>query len=46
MASLATSLENQNKDVNSFLYWDDGHGADLDPEEFVVWMGKITATSK
>ena len=46
MANLATSLENQARDVNSFLYWDAGHGADQDPEEFVVWMGKITGASK
>ena len=26
--NLATSLENQGKDVNALLYWDAGHGAD------------------
>ena len=46
MANLATSLENQKKDVSALLYWDAGHGADQDPEEFVVWMGKITGASK
>jgi hypothetical protein len=46
MANLATSLENQGKDVNSFLYWDAGHGADYDPEDFVAWMGQITGAAK
>jgi hypothetical protein len=46
MANLATSLENQGKDVNSFLYWDAGHGADYDPEDFVAWMGQITGVAK
>jgi predicted small lipoprotein YifL len=42
IANLATSLENRNKNVNTFLYWDAGHGADQDAEEFIVWMGKLT----
>ncbi|MBD2752914.1 subtype B tannase [Spirosoma validum] len=46
MANLATSLENQNKNVSALLYWDAGHGADNDPEDFVAWMGKITGASK
>ncbi len=46
MANLATSLENQNKDVNDLLYWDAGHGADYDPEDFIAWMGKITGSTK
>jgi len=46
MANLATSLENQNKDVNTWLYWDAGHGADEDPEDFIAWIGKATGYSK
>jgi len=45
MANLATSLENQQKNVNTRLYWDAGHGADEDPEDFILWMGKITGFS-
>lgn len=41
-ANLATSLENQGQDVNSWLYWDAGHGADEDPEAFIAWIGEIT----
>jgi hypothetical protein len=43
--NLATSLENRKKNVNTWLYWDAGHGADEDPEEFIAWVGKITGYS-
>ena len=46
IANLATSLENRNKDVNTWLYWDAGHGADEDPEDFIAWIGKITGYAK
>lgn len=46
IANLAASLENRNKDVNARLYWDRGHGADDDPEDFIAWIGKITAFAK
>ena len=42
VGNLAASLENRNKDVNVWLYWDAGHGADEDAEVFVAWIGKIT----
>ncbi len=42
IVNLATSLENQGKNVNVHLYWDAGHGADEDPEDFVAWVGQIT----
>lgn len=45
IANLAASLENRNKNVNTFLYWDAGHGADQDAEEFVGWMSKLTGFS-
>jgi hypothetical protein len=46
IVNLATSLENRNKDVNTWLYWDAGHGADEDPEDFIVWIGNVTGYSK
>lgn len=46
IANLATSLENRNKDVNTRLYWDAGHGADEDPEDFIAWIGNVTGFSK
>lgn len=42
LANLAASLENRGKDVNALLYWDAGHGADEDAEDFVQWVAKIT----
>ncbi len=45
IVNLATSLENRKKDVNTWLYWDAGHGADEDPEEFIAWIGKVTGFS-
>jgi hypothetical protein len=42
MINLATSLENQNRKVNTWLYWDGGHCANEDPEGFIDWMGKVT----
>jgi hypothetical protein len=29
-------------DVNALLYWDAGHGADQDAEDFIAWIAKIT----
>jgi hypothetical protein len=42
IANLAASLENRKKDVNTWLYWDAGHGADEDPEAFIAWIGNVT----
>ncbi len=42
ITNLATSLENQGKDVNTRLYWDAGHGANEDPEDFIAWIAQIT----
>ena len=46
ITNLAVSLENKGKDVNALLYWDAGHGADEDPEEFIAWIGEITGYSR
>jgi acetyl esterase/lipase len=42
VGNLAASLENRKKDVNARLYWDAGHGADEDAEDFIAWIGTIT----
>jgi acetyl esterase/lipase len=42
VGNLAASLENRKKDVNAWLYWDAGHGADEDAEDFIAWIGKTT----
>ncbi len=45
-ANLAASLENRNRDVNARLYWDAGHGADQDPEDFIAWVANITGFTR
>jgi hypothetical protein len=42
VGNLAASLENRKKDVNALMYWDAGHGADQDAEDFIAWIGRIT----
>jgi hypothetical protein len=42
VGNLAASLENRHKNVNARLYWDAGHGADEDAEDFIAWIGAIT----
>ena len=42
ITNLAINLEDRNMDVNALLYWDAGHGADEDPEDFIAWIGNIT----
>jgi hypothetical protein len=46
IANLATSLENHGKTVNARLYWDAGHGANEDPEDFIAWIGGIAGFSR
>ena len=42
MINLATRLQNINKDVNAWLFWDGVHCADYDPEGFIEWIKNIT----
>ena len=46
MINLATKLENLNKEVNTWLFWDGGHCADYEQEGFIEWIGKITGYTK
>lgn len=46
MVNLATSLENLKKNVNASVFWDGGHCADDEPEEFIRWIGKVTGYQK
>jgi len=46
MINLATSLENQGRNVNTWVFWDGGHCADEDPEGFINWIGEITGYRK
>ena len=44
MVNLATSLENLNKEVNAWVYWEGGHCADDDPEGLITWIGEVTGS--
>jgi len=41
MVNLATSLENLNREVNAWVFWDGGHCADDDPEGLITWIGYV-----
>lgn len=41
MINLATQLQNMNKNVNTWIFWDGGHCADDDPEGLIKWIGNI-----
>jgi hypothetical protein len=45
-ANLAASLENRNRDVDAWLFWDAGHCQDDDTEGFIAWIGKVTGYNK
>lgn len=45
MVNLATSLENLNREVNAWVFWDGGHCADDDPEGLITWIGVVTGFS-
>jgi hypothetical protein len=46
VANLAAGLENHNRDVDSWLFWDAGHCQDDDTEGFIAWIGKVTGYNK
>jgi len=41
-ANLAARLDNLGDDVNHIYYWDEGHGANTDPGDFITWIAKVT----
>ncbi|MEU1478187.1 subtype B tannase [Streptomyces sp. NPDC005760] len=45
-ANLAARAENLGDDVNHLYYWDQGHGANTDPGDFITWMAKVTGYKK
>nr|WP_017975397.1 hypothetical protein [Actinopolyspora halophila] len=42
VGNLTAGLENLGADVDTAMYWDAGHGANEDPEEFIAWIGRVT----
>jgi hypothetical protein len=45
-ANLAAAAENLGDDVNHLYYWDQGHGANTDPGDFITWIAKVTGYKK
>ncbi|MFG2791484.1 subtype B tannase [Streptomyces sp. NPDC048419] len=41
-ANLAARLAGLGDDVNHLYYWDQGHGANTDPGDFITWIAKVT----
>ncbi|MBO4256895.1 Tat pathway signal sequence domain protein [Streptomyces griseorubiginosus] len=41
-ANLAARLDNLGDDVNHLYYWDQGHGANTDPGDFITWIAEVT----
>lgn len=41
-ANLAAALDHLGDDVDHAYYWDQGHAANIDPDDFISWIGKIT----
>ncbi|MEU9344540.1 subtype B tannase [Streptomyces sp. NPDC048278] len=45
-ANLAARLDNLGDDVNHLYYWDEGHGANTDPGDFITWIATVTGYDK
>ncbi|MEV6050220.1 hypothetical protein [Streptomyces sp. NPDC052107] len=41
-ANLAAAAAGRGDEVDHLYYWDQGHGANTDPGDFITWIGKVT----
>lgn len=41
-ANIAAAAHTLGDDVNHLYYWDEGHGANTDPGDFIAWIAKVT----
>ncbi|MDT7839278.1 subtype B tannase [Streptomyces justiciae] len=41
-ANLAAAAKGLGDDVNHLYYWDEGHGANTDPGDFITWIAEVT----
>ncbi|MFF4659411.1 subtype B tannase [Streptomyces sp. NPDC001381] len=41
-ANLAAAAHTLGDDVDHLYYWDEGHGANTDPGDFITWIAKVT----
>ncbi|MFH8936915.1 subtype B tannase [Streptomyces griseosporeus] len=45
-ANLAAAAAGLGDDVNHLYYWDQGHGANTDPGDFIAWIAEVTGYRK
>jgi hypothetical protein len=45
-ANLAAAAAGLGDEVNHLYYWDQGHGANTDPGDFITWIAKVTGHKK
>ncbi|MGC0339937.1 hypothetical protein RKD20_004971 [Streptomyces sp. SLBN-8D4] len=45
-ANLAAAAAKLGDDVNHLYYWDQGHGANTDPGDFITWIAEVTGHKK
>lgn len=45
-ANIAAAANGLGDDVNHLYYWDQGHGANTDPGDFITWIAKVTGYDK
>ncbi|MCD7441412.1 alpha/beta hydrolase [Streptomyces lincolnensis] len=45
-ANLAAAASGLGDDVNHLYYWDQGHGANTDPGDFITWIAEVTGHKK
>ncbi|MFD1861031.1 hypothetical protein EHW97_13865 [Aeromicrobium camelliae] len=43
-ANLAAAVHNIGDDVDHAYYWDQGHATNIDPNDFIAWIGEITGS--
>ncbi|MET7681458.1 subtype B tannase [Streptomyces sp. NPDC005423] len=41
-ANLAAAAAGLGDDVNHLYYWDEGHGSNTDPGDFITWIAEVT----
>ncbi|WP_405927438.1 subtype B tannase [Streptomyces sp. NBC_00035] len=45
-ANIAAAASALGDDVNHLYYWDEGHGSNIDPADFITWIAKVTGHTK
>ncbi|MER5752411.1 subtype B tannase [Streptomyces sp. NPDC002088] len=45
-ANIAAAANGLGDDVSHLYYWDEGHGSNTDPGDFIKWIAKVAGTGK